>query len=97
LLQDGALVPMRRLVSITSMDSIGAEDARRVYHQSYALVTWMSRFRREELRSYLADMRRQRGRLETSDHVSLFEQSFGRVDELERAWLRHEHALLAER
>jgi hypothetical protein len=62
-----------------------------VYHQSYALVTWMHRFRRNELREYLRLMRAAPQRpLSTHHHVELFETAFGDIDDLERAWLNHE-------
>jgi hypothetical protein len=61
------------------------------YHQSYALVTWMSRYRRNELRHYLEQIRREMpGELSEARARSLFEGSFGSIAALERAWLRAE-------
>ena len=62
-----------------------------VYHQSYALVRWMTRFRRTELRRFMNDLRSETpGRPTTQRHLHLFEKAFGDVDRLERAWLRYE-------
>ena len=65
-----------------------------VYQQSYALVTWMSRERKEQLRDYLSLMRRQDGgRMSAAKHLRLFEQAFGDVDVLEQAWLNYERTV----
>ena len=62
-----------------------------VYSQSYALVTWLARHRKTELRDYLMlTLKEPRGRPTAQRHLHLFEQAFGDVDRLEQAWLRHE-------
>ena len=62
-----------------------------MYLQSYALVTWMCRFRQTELRRYLELMREEPdGDPTPARHRALFEEAFGDVAALERAWLRHE-------
>jgi hypothetical protein len=91
LLDTGRLLPLRELVTLTAVPAGDDETVRGIYHQSYALVTWMSRYRRDELRDYLLRMRDLgQPRPGAAGHLALFEASFGDVDVLERSWLRRE-------
>ena len=90
------LVDLKQLVTIADLSGRSDEQVKTVYHQSYALVTWMSRFRKTELRNYLLSMLKEPpGQPESQRHLELFEQAFGDVDKLERSWLRHEVSLLS--
>lgn len=90
-LDEGRIVPLRQLASMTRMPDTGEESVQAIYHESYALVTWMQRYRREELRNYLLAMRTEPpGRPDPQRHLELFEQAFGNAERLERVWLRHE-------
>lgn len=91
LLAEGGLIPLRELVTMTELHESADVDA--LYHQSYAIVTWMNRFRRGELRRYLEVLREEPpGRIEPDRLLALFEIACGDVDDFERAWLRHERA-----
>lgn len=91
ILRDGKLIPLRKLLTYTDMPDDREETITTVYHQSYALVSWMSRFRKDELRDYLDALRNERpGRPTARRHLDLFEQAFGEVDRLEHKWLRFE-------
>jgi len=93
MLADDRLVPLEKLVSWSEVPSSHRTVVNAMYHQSYALVTWMSRFRRDELREYLLHMRELTpGTLTPRRHLELFEDAFGPVERLERAWLRHERS-----
>jgi len=93
ILADGDLIPLRKLVTYTEMPNDEDATIAAVYHESYALVTWMSRFRSSELRDYLERLRREpSGRPSAKRHLQIFEQAFGDVDRLDRAWQRHERA-----
>jgi hypothetical protein len=68
-----------------------------LYHQGYALVTWMYRFHPRELRAYLEALRSEpAGRPSGARHMELFERAFGDASRLEAAWLRYERARLEE-
>jgi hypothetical protein len=91
LLEEGQLIPLRRLVQHTEMPDDSDETIAAVYHQSYALVTWMTRFRRQELSRYIQELREEPpGRPSGARHLEIFESVFGDADELERKWLRYE-------
>ena len=91
LLEHDQLIPLRELVSYSQMPNDDEDTIAAVYHQSYALVTWMSRFRQAEMRRFFDALRREPpGRPSARRHVKLFEKAFGDVDRLERAWLRYE-------
>ena len=91
LLEDGKLIALRDLVTYSYMPDNSDDTIAAVYHQSYALVRWMSRFRRPELRRFMIDLRSETpGRPTRQRHLNLFEKAFGDVDRLERAWLRFE-------
>lgn len=82
---------LRHLVSISRVPADGRASARIIYHQSYALVTWLYRHRRDQLRDYLnAMVREPAGAVSPERNLQLFEQSFGDVEVLERQWLDHE-------
>jgi hypothetical protein len=91
LLDDGEMIPLRELVAYTEMPNNQDDTIAAVYHESYALVTWLSRFRSTELRKYLESLRQERpGRPTPQRHLQLFERAFGDVDRLDRAWQRYE-------
>lgn len=85
------LLELRRLVRITRMPDADEETVQVIYHQSYALVTWMFRFRKRELGDYLLAMLAEpSGRPSADRHLEIFEAAFGDAERLERAWLGHE-------
>ena len=85
------LLPVAELVQLTDLNGAPSWYVRAVYHQSYALFSWMNRFRAEELRTYLRRMREQPpGRQSRERHLQIFTECFGDPERLERAWLRHE-------
>ncbi|MHC5024206.1 MAG: DUF1570 domain-containing protein [Planctomycetota bacterium] len=87
----GDLLPLRKFVTLTSVPGDSEEPMSVIYHQSYALVTWMFRFRRGQLRSYLEIMADEPTGIPSSKRqLALFERAFGNVQTLENAWLRHE-------
>lgn len=91
MLRENRLLSLRDLAGITSRDALNGQAVSTVYHQSYALVTWLHRFRRDELREYLRLMRSAPPRpLSHNEHIKRFEQAFGDIGRLERAWLRDE-------
>ena len=91
LLDDGDVIPLRELVTYTQRPNNQDETIAAVYHESYALVTWLSRFRAAELRKYLESLRNEPpGRPSAKRHLQLFEKAFGDVDRLDRAWQRYE-------
>lgn len=92
LLRDGGLLSLRELVGVNSIaDETDEQRVQAIYHQSYALVAWLTRYRRDALRQYLITMRDHRaGRLDAPQHVELFAKAFGNIETLERTWLRHE-------
>ena len=91
LLRSDKLIELRQLVTYTRMPDDRDETVQAVYHESYALVTWMSRFRRAELQAYLQAMLAEPpGRPTSQRQLELFEEAFGDVDQLQRTWLRHE-------
>ncbi len=91
LLADDRMIPLRELVTYTEMPNDQDDTIAGVYHQSYALVTWMSRFRCGDLREYLERLRREPpGRPTPERHLEIFEGAFGDIDRLERVWTRYE-------
>ncbi|MHC4416756.1 MAG: DUF1570 domain-containing protein, partial [Planctomycetota bacterium] len=91
LLADDALIPLRKLVTYTEMPNDQDDTIAAVYHESYALVTWLSRFRRTEIRAYIDSLRREPpGRPTPQRHLQIFERAFGDVDRLDRVWIRYE-------
>ncbi|MCZ6836692.1 MAG: hypothetical protein O7G85_13020, partial [Planctomycetota bacterium] len=93
----GDLMPLRRLVQFTDLRRAEESEVRLIYHQSYAFVTWLSRYRQEELRKYLQLMKLMPpGTPSREKHLSFFSRCFGDVDKLERVWLKHEYKLYVE-
>ena len=90
LLADGrTLIQLRQLVA---WDRVPADDPAVIdalYHQSYALTTWLFRTRRPQLRSFMLEIRDAPPRTE-ADRVAAFERAFGPVERLEMLWLRWE-------
>ena len=91
LLADGKLIALRDMVTYAKMPADDDDTIAAIYHQSYALVTWMARFRRNELRTFMEAVRTEPpGRPTPQRHLEIFEETFGDVNRLERAWLRYE-------
>lgn len=96
LLAADELLPLRELVVLTVMNGASSEQVSAMYHQSYALVVWLNRFRRDGLRDYLnAMLIEPPGHVTEKRQLEIFEQAFGDVDALERRWLDHEQRNLA--
>jgi len=91
-LRRGAVVPLRTLATMTALPDSDAGAVADLYHQSYALVTWMMRFERDGLRAYLETMRNLApGGSTPQGLLEVFESAFGDVDRLEHRWRRYEH------
>jgi hypothetical protein len=92
LLDTGQLMPLRDLVTVDPnrlFTRPGLVDA--VYHQGYALVTWLARKRRPQLRDYLRALNDlPSGVPSAQTQLAVFERIFGNVDRLEKAWLEWE-------
>jgi len=90
--------PLRELITITDLKALHDDDALVLYHQSYALVHWMCRYRQTELVAYLnAMLNEPSGDIDASRHTEIFESAFGPIDAVERRWLRHERAAERDR
>ncbi|MBT8485727.1 MAG: DUF1570 domain-containing protein, partial [Phycisphaerae bacterium] len=75
--REGRMLTLGALVTTTEIAN-DDELVELLYHQSYALVSWMSRFRRAELQRYLNLMRSEPpGRLSAARHREVFERAFG--------------------
>jgi hypothetical protein len=95
LLEQGRLMPLRRLLVLERMPDERPETVFTVYGQSYGLVTWLARTRPRDLGRYLSLMLREPpGRPAARRHLELFEAAFGDIERIERAWLEQEHARL---
>jgi hypothetical protein len=91
MLANRELLPLRDLIALSELPSDGDEMARVLYHQSYALVHWMCRYRKSELVRYLELMCEEpEGQVAAQRHVQIFESAFGPVADIERRWLRDE-------
>ncbi len=91
LLQDDKLIPLRELVTYAQMPDNEDDTIAAVYHQSYALMSWLARYRRTELRTFMESLRNEPpGRPTPQRHLQLFEAAFGDVDRLEKLWRSHE-------
>ena len=91
LLSENSLIELKQLVQIDRAVDLDRATVDAVYNQSYALVAWMSRFRKNQLNAYLWLMLEQpEGEIAPPEQLRLFEQAFGDVESLERAWLRFE-------
>ena len=96
LLRDDGLVNLRDLVTWTHLAASDEQTVHAVYQQSYALVTWMSRCRGDELRTYLQLMLAEPAApIGPARYLQLFEQAFGDIESLQQAWLSHERSRLA--
>jgi hypothetical protein len=94
----GHLLPLRDLVQMDSVADDATQRAAVVYAQSYALVKWLSRFKTDSMRRYLAALRDEpSGEPTPARHLEMFETAFGECNSLERACLRHERGTLAKR
>lgn len=94
---DATLIGLGELVRYTEMPDDRDETITAVYHQSYALFSWLCRFRKIQMRDYLGALKKERpGRPTGQRHLELFEAAFGDVHRLERKWLRYERARMAE-
>jgi hypothetical protein len=93
ILEDGNLIPLRDLVTWARMPDSDDKTIAAVYHQSYALVLWLNRYRRGHLRVFMESLRDEpSGRPTPQRHLQLFEKAFGDADKLEQTWLRYERA-----
>lgn len=91
LLAEGAMIPLRDLVARASAADADDATVNAIYHQSYALVTWLARRARPGLVRYLEALRREpTGRVAPHRAVALFEEAFGDADALEARWLADE-------
>jgi hypothetical protein len=96
LLRDDTMIPLRTLVQFDVMPDSRRETILAVYNQSYALVSWMARYRQRELRDYLRRMLREPpGRPTPERHLEIFIEAFGDVERLESRWLRDEQRWLS--
>jgi hypothetical protein len=93
LLKSNRLLSVKELVQINDLPSEDTDRIDVIYQESYALVMWMCRFRKTELRNYLMLMLRQpAGDIESARQLELFEQCFGDAASVEKAWIRYENA-----
>jgi hypothetical protein len=92
LLREGRLLPLQDLLALTDLahDDDAAIEA--VYHQGYALVVWLCRYRPAQFRDFLFAMRRLGTRPAggAAAWSATFEDCFGGIEKLERDWLRDE-------
>lgn len=96
LLADGQMVSLSELVKIAQLPANDPALMRAVYHQGYALVSWMCNERPTQLGDYLRSMLSEPpGRPTGARHLELFERAFGSVDAVETQWLEHERAALS--
>ncbi len=90
ILEEGKLIPLRDLVTYSNMLDNEDDTIAAVYLQSYSLVTWMCRFRKAEMREFLDALRSEHsGRPSARRQLQIFEKAFGKVDAVEKAWLRY--------
>ena len=91
------LLPLRDLVMMAQIPGNNPRTTRAVYHESYALVVWLCREHISQVRAYLQAMLNEpAGRLPARRHLELFEQAFGDVPTLERAWLADEQSAMPD-
>jgi len=87
LLEEDRLLPLRELVTIAEITTI--------YNQSYALVTWLYRYRDKDLARFIEGINAlPPGRPDESTYLRVFEAAFGDLERLERQWLRDERRQL---
>ncbi len=90
-LRDDRLLPLRSFVQLDRMPDNRPESVQTMYSQSYAVMSWLARYRQEGLRDYMILMLKEPpGRLSADRHLEIFEQAFGDVGGVERAWLARE-------
>lgn len=95
---ESKLLPLDDLIALDRVDGLDEATIDVIYHQSYALMGWLTRFRKDQLRRYLETMTLQpAGELTAERHSTVFEAAFGDATALERAWLRYEQRHLAGR
>lgn len=98
LLESGEMLPLSKLVVLTAMHDASQATVHAMYHQSYAFVVWLNRFRSDQLRAYLQSMLREPpGKVSADRQTELFEAAFGPVKAVEQQWLQHERRALATR
>ena len=84
-MEDEKLIDLRQLVTFARMPDDRDETVQAVYHQSYALVTWLCRFRTSGMRDYLSMMRLEtHGESTPQRHLQVFKNAFGDLTRLER-------------
>lgn len=93
LMDDGALLDTRELVTWLEVPVGRDGDIDVLYHQSYALTTWLFHRHRPQLRNFLAALRSRDG-IDARSALDLFEASFGPVETVERRWLQDERRQL---
>ncbi len=103
LLAEGALLPLSEFVQYESVPAGSGVMADVMYHQACALVSWLSRHRKDGLSEYLRVMGAEDesggvelGMLEPADHLRVFERCFGEVAALEGAWLADERRRMGD-
>lgn len=83
------LMPLRRFVTLTHVDHEDHADV--MYHEAYALFSYLYRHRRSELAEYIrAVPDLQPGRFSAAEQLAIFERHFGPAEQLEATWLRYE-------
>jgi hypothetical protein len=83
------LLPLPRFVTLTHVDHEDHADV--MYHEAYALFSYLYRHRRSELAAYIRAVPELRpGRFSAAEHLAIFERHFGPAEQLEATWLRHE-------
>lgn len=94
LLHAGRLIPLAEFIPLLDVErtALATEDGVDIlYHQAYALFSWLYRQRAGALGTYLRALRREPpGPVAPARTMALFESAFGPLDRLERSWLRWE-------
>lgn len=93
-LKSDDLLPVRDLATLMELKNADEATRQIVYDQSYALITWLCRARPKELRAYLARCGELGSEPTTDELLAAFTDSFGSPEQLERRWLREEHAVV---
>lgn len=89
LLREGRLIPLEALVAMNAAPPEDDEIAGVMYAQSYALVRYLFRHRRDELAAFFRDLQREPPGLMTARrHGEMFAARFGDPREVEKAFLR---------
>ena len=95
LFANNALIPLRELVTL---ETIPSEQSDVMYQQSYALVAWLCRHRKAQMRTYLFAMSQGTPSIkQATDHADLFQSHFGHAESLERTWLNYERTAISAR